>query len=122
MSILPSKPTTGAVGGLYGGAATPNPTDSLSPIDRALYDGMAKRQSQANTRNNAMGGFATISMQDIAKQMAPNLDIRIIIHPTANGHTVVLSNNNGQKEWVCPDGASIVDIIAVALAEFNLTK
>jgi len=120
MSMLPVKPSCGPGGGLYGGAAMPNPADSLSPVDRALYEEKAKRQAQAQAayRNNSIGTMMSVNMA----APAPNLDIRIVIHPTANGHTVVLSNNNGQKEWVCPDGASIVDIIAVALAEFSLTK
>ena len=103
MSMLPPKGTPG-----------PLPTYP-SPFDSILRDEFLKQTVAQN--------MSTMSSVNIGStQAAPTGDVSIRIHPTANGYTITLQGDSTRKEWVCPDGMSIVDIIAVALAEFNLTK
>lgn len=109
-----------SVNGPYAAAG---PAWNVSAVD---LDKMLAAQRHEAERYLAihLGSIQSSAGQMTAGYPTPNGDIRITIHPATNGYTVIIGSGGGSvpKEWVCPDGASLIDIIAVALAEYNLTK
>ena len=103
MSILPAKGTPGPL-----------------PASPAFYESIMRDEYMKQKMAAMSSAIGSVSIGSTSA--APTGDVSICIHPTANGYTITLQGDATRKEWVCPDGVSIVDIIAVALAEFNLTK
>lgn len=95
------------------------PTADIGNTDNPADDKVRNHYAQQTMR------AATNAAYGSDPWLAPSVsdDVHVVIHRTANGHTITIrSDMHTTKEWVCPEGTSVIDVIAAALAEFALTK